>query len=270
MKHLMLPDNFKDILEKELLEQVQALLKTTITTDSVTLKASIGKIMTKENPIPKLPKQTINISDRAYLQLQLLIQQYSHEVAGHCTAWRDAEDPNVFYVDEVLTYPQNVSGAFVESNDDGYGPWLMTLPDHTFDNLRMQFHSHVNMSTTPSGTDNNFFASFLPHIKDFYIFMIMNKKGELHLEIHDKERNLLFTDGDIEYDIITEDGASLFDWLDDSAEHMHKKAPPVAPVPAANSPAYTYTRDEMLKELQRQDEYDLAKPYGGAYNAKHY
>jgi hypothetical protein len=77
----------------------------------------------------------------------------------------------------------------------------MKLDDDTFSSLRMQGHSHVNMSVSPSPQDLTDQATTLDQMGSgckFYIFMVWNKRLERDARIYDLEENLLYESGDVD------------------------------------------------------------------------
>lgn len=144
-------------------------------------------------------KATIIFTPGAYFKMFRLIQEFSDEVAWHGVAYRDAEDSSVFHITDIIVYPQTVTGSTVNTNQVEYETWLMGLDDEIFNNLRMQGHSHVNMTTTPSGVDTSHQEAILNQLEDsmFYIFMIWNKSLSHNIKIFDLQNNTLYEDGDV-------------------------------------------------------------------------
>ena len=64
----------------------------------------------------------------------------------------------------------------------------------------------------------------------FYIFMIVNKKLDVHMEIYDLQNNALYTNGDI---VITVEGIRLNTWY--AAQYQaHITTPPAATYPTTS------------------------------------
>ena len=53
-------------------------------------------------------------------------------------------------------------------------------------------HSHVNMSTSPSGQDDKQMEVFADSNDDFFIRIITNKQGNLRLDIYDFESGIIY------------------------------------------------------------------------------
>lgn len=158
-----------------------------------------------------LPSSTVHpnvtISRNAWMKMSYLVQHNDKELAWHGLVERK---PNgVYLIYDILVYPQLVTGATVESDDSAYPMWLMTIPDEHFNEMRMQGHSHVNMGTSPSGTDKKYMDDMLKEVDDFYIFIILNKKGSMWMELVDKQLGFIFETKDIS---ITIESSPEEDW----------------------------------------------------------
>jgi len=102
-------------------------------------------------------------------------------------------EPGEYLVIDILVYPQIVDATNVESDDDKYPQWLMDVPNNTFNKLRLQGHSHVDMHVSPSANDKQNVRDFITQIQvnDYYIFMIINKDEDIHMTIVDKRQNVI-------------------------------------------------------------------------------
>lgn len=149
------------------------------------------------------PKETLKekikliISPTAYTKMLLYVRDTATEIAWHGTVLRLQKG---YYIDDVMLYPQILSQATVNTDQEKYQDWLISLDDETANRLRFQGHSHVNFSTSPSGTDLNYYESILQTLpdNDFYIFMIINKAGDMTLIIYDLEENIIYNTEDID------------------------------------------------------------------------
>lgn len=140
----------------------------------------------------------------AWYKTIMLIENQPKEVGWHGVCRRDVEDPTVFYVDDIFVYPQRVTGATIDPDPIEYTAWMNGLDDQTFNNLRCHVHSHVNMGVTPSGTDQTFRADRLSQLSDdgYYIFQIMNKKGDISSAVYDFKNNIFYESGDVKTTVI--------------------------------------------------------------------
>lgn len=142
-------------------------------------------------------KATLYFMPEAYTKMVMLVRNFDKEVAWHGTAIRgDGDD---YFVTDIIVYPQEVTGTTVTTDQVEYEKWLLGLDDDVFNSLRFQGHSHVNMSVSPSGVDTADQAKIVEQLKDdmFYIFFIMNKDFKAYAKIYDMQKNIMFEDKDI-------------------------------------------------------------------------
>lgn len=164
-------------------------------------------------------RATVYLSSVAFAKMNSLIQQFSDEVAWHGVVHRDEQDPSIFRITDILVYPQVVTGATVNTDQEKYQTWLYSFDDDVFNNIRMQGHSHVNMSVSPSGVDTTHQEKILEQISDddYYIFMIWNKRYEHFVRIFDLKNNTLYETADVDV-YIGDDGVDLRAFLDYAKE----------------------------------------------------
>lgn len=170
-------------------------------------------------------KAKIFFTEMAWLKMQTLVREFDKEVAWHGVARRgEDESKDEYFITDILVYPQEVSSATVNTDQKEYETWLMEKDDDVFNNIRMQGHSHVNMSTSPSGVDLTHQESILEQLNDdmFYIFMIWNKKGDKTIKIYDMKKNTLFETGDVTVEVI-DDGTGLEAFLKEAKKMVKNK-----------------------------------------------
>lgn len=191
----------------------------------------------------------------AYAKMLVLLHSFSDEVAWHGIVNR--QDNTTFVIKDILVYPQIVTGVTVDTDQEEYQKWLMKLDDETFNHLRMQGHSHVNMATSPSKTDTDFYARILSQVPDddYYIFMVFNKRLEHTVKVYDLKNNILYEDKDIEIGIHSEEG-DLETFLTEAKELVAKQTA-VTSLASANA-------SKKSKKGKAKDP-DYAKPYPGLY-----
>jgi hypothetical protein len=144
-------------------------------------------------------KTTVYFTAFAWTKMVALIHEFNDEVAWHGLAKR-SEEGGGFVVYDILVYPQEVTGATVNTDQEKYQTWLMQHEDDVFNNIRMQGHSHVNMGTFPSSVDITHQEKILEQLDDsmFYIFMIWNKKMESSVKVYDLANNTLYEGNDVD------------------------------------------------------------------------
>lgn len=169
-------------------------------------------------------RATIYMSSIAFAKMNALIQQFSDEVAWHGVVRRDEQNPSIFYITDILVYPQVVTGSTVNTDQDAYQTWLYNFDDEVFNNIRMQGHSHVNMSVSPSGVDTSHQEKILEQISDddYYIFMIWNKRYEHFVRIFDLKNNTLYETADVDV-FIGDNGVNLQAFIAGAKEIVARK-----------------------------------------------
>lgn len=205
------PIKFTDDIRAKIIENFTETIKNT--------RMSDGKIsFTQTFKYEDKRRASVVFSSVAYAKMLMLVQHFSNEVAWHGVCVRDEEDPSTFRVSDILVYPQSVTGATVDMDQEKYGNWIAdNIDDERFCYLNLQGHSHVRMGVTPSGTDINHQSEILSQLRKdgFYVFMIANKQGDIWFSIYDLRENCLYENADIDY-YIGSDEISLADFLDEA------------------------------------------------------
>ena len=134
-------------------------------------------------------KAVVYFSAEAWAKMTMLIKEFDKEVAWHGVARRtEDESLDEYVIDDIVVYPQEVTGATVEMDTEKYALWIQeNIEDERFNHIYMQGHSHVNMGTSPSSVDLNHQEEILEMLgdNDFYIFMIWNKSFASTNKIYD-------------------------------------------------------------------------------------
>lgn len=217
-------DEYKDIYQ----EFLRSLRSTRVSGGKVTFTKTFDTIKRRA---------TVIFSEQAWLKMSSIVEHCDKEVAWHATAHRDEDETkDIYYIDDILVYPQEVTGATVTTDQDEYETWLNELTDETFNSLRFQGHSHVNMQTNPSAVDTAFYDGILDGLADddFYIFMIVNKRGNRTVMIYDYKKNILFETADCDIEI--EDGEyALMSFIDEVDSMVKEKKYTATKVPATST-----------------------------------
>lgn len=155
----------------------------------------------------------VSITGKAWAKMQILVQTFDSEVAWHGFVTRDESEPASFVITDIVLYPQEVTGATVNTDQQEYQNWMFGLTDEQLLSMRFQGHSHVNMGVTPSPTDVEHQESIVCQMKndDFYIFGIFNKKGDITLRVFDCKTNVYYETKDIDFEVVKDDISVLRD-----------------------------------------------------------
>lgn len=222
-------------IEQEIREAFEATLKAVKFADG---KFSFYKSFAQTNQ-----KATVYFTEIAWRKMEALIKEFDKEVAWHGVATRiENEGKNEYLISDIFVYPQEVTGATVNTDQEKYQDWLSNLDDEVFNNLRMQGHSHVNMAVSPSPTDISHQEAILGRVEDdmFYIFMIWNKRGEKNIKIYDLAKNTLFEPSDISVSVLGD--INMSDFIKE-AKGMVKAKENKTPIPSGYTSYYSYYDD---------------------------
>lgn len=188
-----------DELAKIRAEFEEALKRVRICDGSVTF--------TKTFSASETARAKLNVTASAWEKMCALVREFDVEVAWHGLVRRVEGEGNSYEVYDVIVEPQKVTGATVDTDDKEYQPWLNNQPDEVFNALRLRGHSHVNMSVSPSQTDIKMWSEIVSQLDGdlFYIFMILNKRGEKTIRIYDMASDIFFDTADVDLTVGGED-----------------------------------------------------------------
>lgn len=185
---------------------------------------SSGKLTFDIVPPVQQERAKLLFTATAMSKMNYLVQTFDSEVAWHGVCKRTSDDKSEFIVEDIMIYPQNVTGSTVNTDQAEYQNWMMSLDDDTFNNVRFQGHSHVRMGTTASPTDIEHQNGILEMCDDsmFYVFVIANKQGDINAMIYDLKRNMYFEKKDVDVDQVP-DGSSWSQFFDDTKNMVKTK-----------------------------------------------
>lgn len=151
-------------------------------------------------------KMKVLFTPNAWIKMDLLIRNFDSEVAWHGVGER--VNPTTFVINDILVYPQEVTGTTVTMDEVAYTKWLIdNIGDERFQHIIMQGHSHVNMAVSPSGVDLHHQQIIVSQLDPdgFYVFMIWNKRGDRNIKIYDMAANLAYDNSEIECGIVPDE-----------------------------------------------------------------
>ena len=165
---------------------------------------------------------TILFEPVAFAKMLMVLHTFDSEVAWHGIVERPVED--TFVIKDILVYPQEVTGATVNTDQEGYTKWLISLDDDVANAMHMQAHSHVNMPVSPSSVDLAHQEEIIKQLSGefYYIFMIWNKRMERNIKVYDMASNTLYENADVSVGIAG-DGADLNAFIDDAKKKVVKR-----------------------------------------------
>lgn len=145
-------------------------------------------------------KATILFTPKAYMKQAALVRETASEIGWHGIVHRSETDSRTFIVEDIVVYPQKVTGTSINPDQQEYNSWQDSFDDDTFNAMRFHGHSHVNMGVFSSSVDDGYQQSLIEQLgpEMFQIFMILNKKGEHWQRIVDLKSNIVFDTADIQ------------------------------------------------------------------------
>ena len=203
----------------------------------------IGSTVTVNVPTTKHQRAKIIYSETAWNKQCALVKQCDKEIAWHFVVTKETEeDKAVYTIEDIIVFPQMVTGSTVTSDDTEYTMWICGLSDEVFEKTRGHGHSHVNMGVFPSSVDTDYQNMLVQNLEDFYVFVITNKKGDIWTKIVDVEDNVIYDKTDI--DVVYEAPEEV--WAEQQINQYVK-----APTPA---PVFTYAdwQKQQLAEIDKK------------------
>lgn len=208
-KRLINIEPVRDVVREKLIEKYNA--TTYINTEDINIKLDIKDLLNEYIESKNLTPPTIYISANAYVKMRMLVDQMSTEVGWYGTVTKCPGLQETYVIEDILVYPQTVTGATCEQDETKMFDFEMSLTTEQVNSKRFQGHSHVNMGVTPSGVDEQFYQDLLTQVNDYFIICITNKKNDYTVRFYDVENNILYTD--LELKVLLDDGTDTNNWF---------------------------------------------------------
>jgi hypothetical protein len=199
MKPIKLTPLVKQMLKESLLKDLDKELDALKLSDS-TVKFNYDlKDILKVDP-NTVRKPIVYMMAPTYLKMLQYVLLSENEIAWRGTVERKE---HIFFIKDVFLYPQQVTGTTVQEDPDAGQRWADALPATTYNTMRFQGHSHVNMGAFWSGTDKADQHAHLQELldDDYYIFAVMNKKQDILMEVYDLTQNVIFEKEDVTFKV---------------------------------------------------------------------
>lgn len=253
----------KETIKAKLIEQYDA--TEYMNTNTVDLKLDIKDLVKEYIEQQEIKTPHVYITVEAYLKMRKLVDDTSTEIGWYGTVDK-LPGINSYIINDIIVYPQIVTGATCEQDEDKMFEFEMSLTDEQVNHKRFHGHSHVNMSTGPSGVDESFYRDILSQTTDYFIITITNKRKEYTTRFYDIENNILYTD--VPINIVTDKGELLDDWYDEAKDKLANKTV-VAKKEPVKYPSSVVTEEE-LDDLYDEGWYDRYDRYGYDYWPSYY
>lgn len=234
-------------------------------TSSVDIKIDVKEILEQYIADKQLEEPKVYITAEAYVKLRKLVDDTTTEIGWYGTVTKMPGFESVFVIDDILVYPQTVTGATCVQDDDRVFEFELNLSTDQVNRKRFHGHSHVNMGVTPSGVDEQFYQDILTQVDDYFIIMITNKSGAYYTRFYDMQNNILYTG--IPIQVMLDNGIALEHWYDDATQNNIKEHTYIAPIkPGADKKNF---QNSIFDNPYDDYDYDPYESYADRY-ARYY
>lgn len=220
-KQLINLNPVKEQVKQKLIEKYDTTLY--MNTNKIELKLDVEDILNEYIEAQHIEEPTVYITPNAYIKMRMLVDKSDKEVGWYGIVNKMPGLNNVYIIEDIVVYPQKVTGATVEQDDDKMFEFEMSLTTEQVNHKRFHGHSHVNMSTSPSGVDENFYQELLSQVTDYFIITITNKRNEYTTRFYDVANNIMYEDVPIQ--LIQDDGTLYLDWYDSNKDKIQEPEP---------------------------------------------
>ena len=252
-KRLINIEPVRDIVRDKLIEKYNA--TTYINTEDINIKLDIKDLLNEYIESRSLTPPTIYISANAYVKMRMLVDQMSTEVGWYGTVTKCPGLQETYVIEDILVYPQTVTGATCEQDETKMFDFEMSLTTEQVNTKRFQGHSHVNMGVTPSGVDEQFYQDLLTQVTDYFIICITNKKNDYTVRFYDVENNILYTD--LELKVLLDDGTDTNNWFTLVKDQVaNKSIVTIDPNKPGNFKGSIFDTDDTKSSKELAKEYD--------------
>jgi hypothetical protein len=147
----------------------------------------------------KPPMPVVAFTTKALEQIGAYVGLMDKEIAWMSSVKK--HNDGLYVVDECFLFGQAVHATTAEIDPEKLGQLIHEIlqerPDdgmEVVNSLKCWGHSHVNMSTSPSGQDDRQMDDFADTVSDFMIRVIANKRGDIRVCVWDYANEVIFED----------------------------------------------------------------------------
>lgn len=206
----------KDAIRTKLIEKYDSTIY--MNTDTIDVQVDIKTLVDEYMSNRNLLEPVVYITSDAYVKMRHLVDKTSTEIGWFGTVTKAPNLEETYVIDDILVYPQTVTGATCEQDEDRMFEFEMSLTTDQVNRKRFQGHSHVNMGVTPSGVDENFYTDLLTQVNDYFIILVTNKRNDYHVRFYDKANNLMYKDVPIH--LLLNNGDEVNNWYTEEANKL--------------------------------------------------
>lgn len=136
----------------------------------------------------------VHIDYKVQMLQDAIVDACSEEVGWLYLVKKNGDD---YFIYDLIMCEQEVHATTCELKESALNDVGMELLNSNnaedFNNVRGWGHSHVNMGVSPSTQDDETFEKYMKDCEDYFIRIIVNKKGDVNCELADYENGYLFT-----------------------------------------------------------------------------
>lgn len=217
----------------------------------------------KEIETEKIDK-TKDIIPKIYIDINTLSKiQKIIELSPLEVSWfsRVFKTDNNYHIQDAYIIEQVVNPAETEMTLEGLSAYMTDIiSKHGIDyynSIRCWGHSHVNMSTNPSGQDVSQMKEF--NSQDFYIMLIANKHGEFTIRLYDFVNNTIWKNLPLHLESTVQDEKEIRRELEEKVKKRTPKPPMYYPYAICDPNHYSpvinkqpdVTTHEYINDLPR-------------------
>ena len=206
----------KDTIRTKLIEKYDS--TTYMNTDTIDVRVDIKTLVDEYMSNRNLLEPVVYITSDAYVKMRHLVDKTTTEIGWFGTVTKAPNLEETYVIDDILVYPQTVTGATCEQDEDRMFEFEMSLTTDQVNRKRFHGHSHVNMGVTPSGVDENFYTDLLTQVNDYFIILVTNKRNDYHVRFYDKANNLMYKDVPIH--LLLNNGDEVNNWYTEEAKKL--------------------------------------------------
>ena len=255
-KQLINLQPIKSIIKEKLIEKYDSTLY--MNTNKIDIQLDIKDILEAYIAEKQLTEPKIYITTEAYCKMRKLVDDTRTEIGWYGTVTKVPGLDSTYVIEDILVYPQKVTGATCEQDESKMFEFEMSLTTEQVNTKRFHGHSHVNMGVTPSGVDESFYQDILTQVNDYFIICITNKSNQYTVRFYDVQNNILYTD--LKLEILNDDGTTLEHWYEEAKKCLTE---PVTITPSTNTGRITSpTIDELFDDYSDDGYYN---PYWDSY-----
>lgn len=241
-KQLINLNPIKEQVRAKLLEKYDN--TTYMNTSTVNIQLDVREILEQYIADKQLVEPTVYITVEAFIKMRTLVDNTDTEIGWYGIVKKYPGLQETYVIEDIIVYPQRVTGATCEQDDNKIFEFEMSLTDEQVNNKRFQGHSHVNMGVTPSGVDEAFYQDLLSQVTDYFIITVTNKRNEYTTRFYDIANNILYSDVPIQ--VLLDNGTDIKTWYAEAEKQITKPVTTTTSIKSTPLTGKTYNSSKSV------------------------